>query len=96
MIVAFITPALVIIITLLQPSGVVGEQFLSYERVLVFLQGWGALVFLTILSLQMYHAAHRIHHGLHDLHIQINERFSVCFFYGGATLFSLFAAWLIY
>lgn len=96
MVVAFITPVLVIIFALLIPLGSVDSKLLSYERVLGFLQtGWGALALLIVISLQLYHAAHRIHHGLFDLHIKVNRRLSAWFFYGAATLLSLLTAWLL-
>jgi len=96
MVVAFITPALVIIVALLIPLGIVDSQLLSYERVLGFLQtGWGALALLIVIGLQLYHAAHRIHHGLFDLHIKINTRLSACLFYGGATILNLLTVWLL-
>ena len=41
---------------------------LDYPRVLGFAQHWlGKLAILAVISLFLFHAVHRIYHGLHDL-----------------------------
>jgi len=96
MVVAFISPWLIVITGLLLPLGLVSEDVLAYQRVLEFVQSWwGKLFLLVVISLQLYHAVHRIHHGLHDLHIEGPPVIMATLFYGGATLLSLMLAVLL-
>lgn len=97
MVVAFITPALLVITALLVPLGIAGPDLLSYESVEGFLdKGWGALGILIVISLQLFHAAHRIFHGLHDLHIKADPRLMLWVFYGGASVLSAMTAVLVF
>jgi fumarate reductase subunit D len=97
MVVAFITPALLVISTLLAPIGIVERSPLTYQNVIGFIQtGWGALVILIVISLQLFHAAHRIYHGLHDLHIDANRKIMLWVFYGGASLLTAITAVLLF
>jgi fumarate reductase subunit D len=90
MVVAFITPVLILISALLVPLGLVDSALLSYANVLGFLNtGWGALAIFIVIALQLFHAAHRIYHGLHDLHIEGNGTLMLMIFYGGASALSL-------
>ena len=92
MVVAFITPALVIISGLLLPAGL----SIDYSMLLALLQSvWGKLAIFTIISLQLFHAAHRLHHSLHDLHIEGRPMLQLWVFYGGATALSLLALALL-
>lgn len=90
MVVAFITPVLILISALLVPLGLVDSSLLSYGNVLNLLNtGWGALAIFIVITLQLFHAAHRIYHGLHDLHIKGNATLMLLIFYGGASALSL-------
>jgi fumarate reductase subunit D len=90
MVVAFITPVLILISTLLVPLGLADSSLLSYANVLDLLNtGWGALAIFMVIALQLFHAAHRIYHGLHDLHIEGNTTLMLLIFYGGASALSL-------
>ena len=97
MVVAFITPALILISTLLVPLGLADNALLAYGNVINLLNtGWGALAIFTVITLQLFHAAHRIYHGLHDLHIEGNPTLMLLIFYGGATALSLLTGVLLF
>ncbi|MFV0449720.1 MAG: fumarate reductase subunit FrdD, partial [Vibrio sp.] len=50
------------------PLGIIDADKLSYERVVSFSTNIiCALLIIATLSLQMWHAMHRIHNGMHDL-----------------------------
>ncbi|MEH6651388.1 MAG: fumarate reductase subunit FrdD [Motiliproteus sp.] len=94
MVVAFIIPVLALITGLLMPGWPVETL---YPNLLAFSQSWiGKLALLAVISLTLYHCAHRIYHGLHDLHVGGNPVLMLLLFYGGATLLSaITAAWLL-
>lgn len=97
MVVAFITPVLILISTLLVPLGLADSALLAYGNVLNLLNtGWGALAIFIVIALQLFHAAHRIYHGLHDLHIEGNPTLMLLVFYGGATVLSLLTGVLLF
>ncbi len=65
---AFVLPVLVLIVAIAYPLGLLPEATLSYQNMLALGQGWfGKLVILGVGSLTLWHCAHRIFHGLHDL-----------------------------
>ncbi|PIE41258.1 MAG: fumarate reductase subunit D [Gammaproteobacteria bacterium] len=93
MVVAFVTPVLVLVTGLLLPLGLADNAALAYERVLWFTQAWwGKAFLLVVIALPLYHAAHRIYHGFHDLHINAPAAPMLWACYGGATLLSGLAA----
>jgi fumarate reductase subunit D len=97
MVVAFITPALILISTLLVPLGLADSALLAYGNVINFLNtGWGALAIFMAITLMLFHTAHRIYHGLHDLHIEGNPTLMLLTFYGGATALSLLTGVLLF
>lgn len=51
----------------------------------------GALFLLCAIALPLYHAAHRIYHGLHDLHLKAPNGVMLAVCYGTATMLSLLA-----
>lgn len=70
MVAAFFLPAIIIVIGLLYPLGMLDADALSYARVQNFSASWvGKLCWLTMISLPIWHAMHRIYHGLHDLKV---------------------------
>jgi fumarate reductase subunit D len=90
MVVAFVIPALALITGLLMPSW---PAEILYLNLLGLLQSWvGKLALLTVISLTLYHTAHRIYHGLHDLHVEGPAVGMLLLFYGGATLLSALCA----
>ncbi len=93
MLVAFLGIALVLTTGLLVPLGLADVSALSYERVLGFARSWwGAGLMLACIALPAYHAAHRLYHGLHDLHIYGPNWLMLLLFYGGATLMTVVSA----
>ena len=97
MVLAYLTPALVIITGFLLPLLAGSEPEATFVLVREFLQGWFAkIAVLAIISLQLYHAVHRIYHGLHDIHVHGPEILMLIIFYGGATVLTvLTAGWLL-
>ncbi len=96
-IVAFFIPALILLTSLLVQVGIADEAVLSFDRVQSFAQAWwGKLFILAVIALSLYHTVHRIHHGLHDVHIHIPDSLAIIIFYGGATVLScLVFVWLL-
>ena len=93
MVVAFLLPALVLFTAVLAPMEVGGPGVVSYARVLAFASSWwGAGLLMLVIALPLFHAAHRIYHGLHDLHIHGPDRLMLVLCYGGATALSGCAA----
>ncbi|MFC1234459.1 fumarate reductase subunit FrdD [Vibrio sp. F74] len=65
---AMITPITVLVIGILAPLGIIDAEAMSYERVADFATSFiGALFIIGTLALPMWHAMHRVHHGMHDL-----------------------------
>ena len=60
-----------------------------------FAQHWiGKLLLLAVISLFLFHAAHRIYHGLHDIGVHAGTG-TMAAAYGGALLGTLAAALLL-
>ena len=60
-----------------------------------FAQHWfGKLLMLAVISLFLFHAAHRIYHGLHDIGVHAGTGTMVAA-YGSALLGTLITAWLL-
>jgi fumarate reductase subunit D len=56
----------------------------------------GKLFVLALVALPLYHTLHRIHHGLHDLHLDGPRALMPFVFYGLATVLSIAtASWLL-
>ncbi len=65
---AMITPVTIFVLGILVPLGIIDADSLSYERVTGFVTSIiGALFVILTLALPMWHAMHRVHHGMHDL-----------------------------
>ncbi|WP_261816145.1 fumarate reductase subunit FrdD [Vibrio gallicus] len=65
---AMITPITVFVLGILVPFGVIDADAMSYERVSGFATSLiGALFVIASIALPMWHAMHRLHHGMHDL-----------------------------
>ena len=93
---ALVAPLLIFITGIIAPGGLwMPSEALEYSRVLGFAQLWfGKLAVLAVISLFLFHAAHRIYHGLHDLGIHAGTG-AMTAAYGTALLGSLAAAWLL-
>ncbi len=67
---AMITPVTILVLGVLAPLGIIDAEALSYDRVVDFATSIiGALLIIGTLALPMWHAMHRVHHGMHDLKI---------------------------
>lgn len=68
---AFCLPALILVVGILYPLGVIDADALSYQRIITFSSHWfGKICWLTLIALPLWHAMHRIYHGLHDFKIE--------------------------
>jgi fumarate reductase subunit D len=93
---ALLAPILIVITGIITPIGLwMPPQALDYARVLGFAQHWlGKALILAVISLFLFHAAHRIYHGLHDIGVHAGAGAMVAS-YGGALLATVAAAWLL-
>ncbi len=70
-------------------------EALDYFRVLRFAQHWfGKLLLLAVISLFLFHAVHRIYHGLHDIGLHAGTGAKVAA-YGSALAGTLISAYLL-
>jgi fumarate reductase subunit D len=89
-VVAFILPMLIFITGIAVPLGFLSPEVLAYERVHAFASCWtGKLFILAVISLPLWHAAHRIFLSLHDLGINRGRTFFKWLCYGLAFLGTL-------
>lgn len=90
---ALVGPILVLITGIVAPVGIwMPQAALSYERAHAFAQQWAGKAFLlAVVSLFLWHAAHRIFHSLHDFDIDAGTGCKLLC-YGGALLGTLIAA----
>ena len=64
---AMITPVTILLLGIIVPMGLLDPEAMSYERVTAFVGSIiGGLFTIGTLSLPMWHAMHRLHHGMHD------------------------------
>ena len=93
---ALLAPILIFITGIIAPIGLwMPPQALEYSRVLGFAQHWlGKLLVLAVISLFLFHAAHRIYHGMHDIGVHAGTG-TMAATYGGALLATLATAWLL-
>jgi fumarate reductase subunit D len=89
---AAIAPILIFITGIIAPTGLwMPPEALDHARVLGFAQHWiGKLLILAVISLFLFHAAHRIYHGLHDLGVHAGTGTMVAAY--GSALAGTFAA----
>lgn len=94
MLLAFLGPPLLVITLLVLPLRFVGQPEEGY-RALLAVAGHplGALCLLAVLALGFFHTLHRIHHGLHDLHLPLPHWLTGLLCYGAATILSALAGW---
>jgi fumarate reductase subunit D len=65
---AFTLPAVILLAGIAYPLGLLPNTVFSYQNMLELGQSWlGMLAILIVCSLTLWHCAHRIFHGLHDL-----------------------------
>ena len=95
-VVAFILPMLVFITGLAVPLGFLSPEVMAYERIHTFASCWiGKLFILAVISLPLWHAAHRIFLSLHDLGIHWGRTFFKWLCYGLAFLGTLISLILL-
>ena len=94
---ALVAPILILITGIIAPIGLwMPGDALAYSRVLGFAQHWiGKLLVLAVVSLFLFHAVHRIYHGLHDIGVHAGTGAMVAA-YGSAALGTVIAAWLLF
>lgn len=94
---AVFLPGLILALGLLWPLGLLNSSWLQQANLLSLLQsGYGltGLAFTgAVICLPLFHAAHRIHHGLHDLKCGYHSATKLLC-YGGAAVLSLLAIYL--
>lgn len=90
---ALLGPILILVTGIITPIGLwMPPQALDHARVLAFAEHWfGKLLLLAVISTFLFHAAHRIYHGLHDVGVHAGTGAMVAS-YGGALLGTLAAA----
>lgn len=93
---ALIGPALVFITGIAAPSGLLlPRDTMSYPHMLAFAQQWAGKGFVFIvISLFLWHGAHRIFHSLHDLGIRASASSKLAC-YGLALLGTVGAAYAL-
>jgi fumarate reductase subunit D len=92
---AILLPIMILITGLLVPLGVLNAETLSYDKMHALATSWwGAAILLAVIALPIYHAMHRIYHGLHDLGIH-PTKFLHYLLYGFAFLVSVAALTLL-
>ena len=91
MVLAYLTPALLTLTALVLPLvwifGVPGEVYATLRSALS--SGWMKAELTLLIALQALHAAHRIYHGLHDLHVPLPSNLLFALVYGLAALLTL-------
>jgi fumarate reductase subunit D len=93
---AIFGPVLIYITGIGAPTGyLLSEQTMSYAHLLAFTRNpIGKIAVLTVISLFLFHGAHRIYHSLHDLGVEAGPG-TRRLFYGGATAATILAAALL-
>jgi fumarate reductase subunit D len=93
---AMLLPALIVVIGLAGPIGLLSDGSLDYERVSGLVgHPLGRLMVFAVLSLLFWHAMHRIFHGLHDIGIETRGKPYRVITYGSAALATLVTAGLV-
>ncbi|MDZ7789314.1 MAG: fumarate reductase subunit FrdD [Xanthomonadales bacterium] len=93
---AFLTPALIIITGFMMPLIYNDDPAALYRHVLGFAQSWTGGVFLTaVISLLLFHASHRIVDTFHDLHVSGPGHLLPILFYGGSAVCGFFTIFLL-
>ncbi|HEY9041410.1 MAG TPA: fumarate reductase subunit FrdD [Rheinheimera sp.] len=96
---AVFLPGLILLLGILWPLGLLNSPLQQYAQLLALLQsGYGltGLVFTcAVICLPLFHAAHRIHHGLHDLKLSYSS-VTKLLCYGTAAALSVLAVYLTF
>ena len=91
---ALLGPMLVFITGIAVPLGLLlPRDLMNYPRTLTFAQHWlGKSFVFIVITLFIWHAAHRIFHSLHDVGIH-NGTLAKLVCYGSALIVTLLALW---
>jgi succinate dehydrogenase subunit D len=85
-VVAFVLPVLILITGLVQPLELLPAGALSYDRLIVFSSSWTGKAFIfAVISLTLWHGAHRIFLSLHDFGID-KKNWQRWLLYGSAAI----------
>ncbi len=95
---AMLTPVTILVLGILAPLGIIDAEAMSYDRVAKFATSIiGGLFIIATLALPMWHAMHRLHHGMHDLKIHAGTLGKVLCYFTAAfiTLLSVIFVFMI-
>ncbi len=95
---AMITPVTILVLGILVPMGILNPEAINYERASSFVTSFiGVLFTLATISLPLFHAMHRIHHGMHDLKIHTGQKGKIaCYGFAiGMTLLTFILIFII-
>ena len=90
-VVAFILPVLIFITGIALPLGLLSEEALSYDRVAAFAGHLpGKIFILVVITLTLWHSAHRVFLSLHDLGVHQARNFFrwLCYGFAGVVTIS--------
>lgn len=91
MLIAFLTPVMILITGICIPLGMMQEGNFNYQQLHDFATTWyGAGIMLVIIALPLWHTLHRIYHGLHDLGVKRGRDWQQVICYGFAFAVSVF------
>ncbi|WP_447044561.1 fumarate reductase subunit FrdD [Vreelandella sp. H-I2] len=92
---AVLLPAVILFIAILLPLGLLPADALSYERASTLLFSVSGFLFVgAVVCLPLFHAAHRLRHGLFDISVG-NDALNKKLMYGGAALLSIVALGIV-
>ena len=92
---AVFLPAVLLFIAILLPLGLLPAEALSYERASKLLFSVPGFLFVgAVVCLPLFHAAHRLRHGMFDISVG-NDALNKKLMYGGAALLSMVALGLV-
>ncbi|MDN3560680.1 MULTISPECIES: fumarate reductase subunit FrdD [Halomonadaceae] len=92
---AVLLPAVILFIAVLLPLGLLPAEALSYERASALLFSVPGFLFVgAVVCLPLFHAAHRLRHGMFDISVG-NDSINKKLMYGGAALLSIVALGLV-
>ena len=97
MTIAYLMPAVILIVGMLVPLGIIPAEALSYERMSAFVtESWiGRLFIIALLVPSYWGCIHRVYHGMHDLQIHAGKSVKVAC-YGGTLLLSILTVMLVF
>src|SRR5262245_38260138 len=93
---ALLVPIHILIHGIAVPAGLVPEEAVSYERMRALLHSpWVRLYLFVLISLPMFHWAHRFHYLLEDLGVRRGQGLVAALCYGAAIVVTLLTAWAL-